>query len=1815
MLKRWAWTLLASAAALAPARSAAAPRLEVSPARFDVELPAGGRTTALLSLRNPGDAVLELTLSVRDGRLAPAAAAGSATFPTAARTPGGIPTGGGAEPPARATAPWASGPGPFAPPAAPGAPRAASAALRVLLLHCGGEVTGLRAQLEAFPELQAVDVWDLSTAPVPPATLAGYQAVLVAVNTSVFDPDLLGDALADYRDAGGGIVLTLASFVRGYEVRGRMLLESYSPFLLASGSVTAADLGAHDAGDPILAAVGNLRGVLLADPLVAPGARLIASWSHGHPLVATRPGIVGLNLFTALPGYASGDVAVLLRNALLWSAGRSPWLRPPVHRVSLPPGGESLLELVFDADGLGAGGYASELVLTPGDPALAELRLPASLVVRGAPAMKLTGGEGLVESVRIFGLQGEETQHRLVVGEPAPDTMLLDLRVEGDYGDGGEFASVSVEGTTVAFAGQVGVDCQPALRTVTLLPPLVRRLLADGVVDATVRNTDLVDPLCETNRHTVRLRFDRPPDPIETGSVFVGAIGSGSLHVRNTGSDVLVLGALRSSDPAFAPDRDSLSVAPGRSSSVRIRFTPAAVGEASATLSFESNDPLSPAVTLRLHGHGLPPPDVDLQPGGIAADVAVGGFARRVVELANTGESPLTFRVRARSAVRAGAGPRGGPVGAVGRGRAALPAGPFPASPGLPETASRAGEEPAGAPSAGLPGESAEAPRSDRAGALAPRPTAAMAMPGAGVLLLQDVAPWATLAHETVLSGEGVAFERAGSAALDTLDLGRFSLVIVAADQPTQTYLQLRDHAEQLEDYVGAGGVLEVHAAGWGFSAGDASQLLLPGGVGVHRQTSDFDHVALPDHPLVEGVPATISGTSPSHAWFSGLPGSAEVVVRDDFGFPVLAVYALGRGMVLATGQTLEFAFAHGQASGPILTNMIRYSLAGTPQWLTFTPAAGVLPPGGRLPIEVTFDATDLDGGAYEGDLLVASDDPDEPVRAVSASLRVSGAPDLDVLGRTVIVESRAAYIVNGALTTHRLLMNRPPGTPVAIELEISGDFNNTGEDATLSVEGFTLGVLGPIPGDCPIGRRVFVLSPFLADRVLADGVLEVQVQNTVLVDPACALNHHRVRAAHVESPFPLRFADTFTGGCDARGFLVRNRGTEPLVVHGVTTAPGSFRADPAAFTVLPRHEHVLTVEFCPEAAGFALGQVSLTSNDPDTPAASLVLAGTARAAPVLALEGVTLAADLLAGERETRAIAVRNAGGSPLELRFLARAGLRLPAAPAAVAADAGAGPSAGAGPEGRRAARVEPAALPPPRARTAGAQVLIVEDHAPWGRLLNETLLDSMGVAWDRVSAAELAATDLTGYAVVLLAGDQGTLTYALLGGQAARLATYVEEGGTLEAHLAGWGSNLGDASLLPLPGGVGVRLRLTVRNHVLAPTHPLLAGVPDPFTGTFASHGFLVGLPAGALALARDTEGGVTLAEYALGAGRVLVGTQPFEYGLATGQPAGTILRNLLPYALAGAGGWLELGTRRATLAPGDSLLLTATLETALLGPGAYAGEVQVTSNDPRAAFHGIPVELRVANVPASFRLERRGLDGDRGGRTLAVSLALPVPHDVSGVRLTSVRLNGVPADTARAHADRGGGDDDDLAAGAGSLRGPEEEDDRDGHPRRLRLRFDRDAVLATLGPGPGILLALSGALAGNDRFLGRDTLTLERGGRDTDDDDDDVASGGAAGPAAAASLPAVASLRLGPNPVAEGPLRLELALARAGETRVEVFSLEGRLVRTLAGGGRGAGVHRLEWDGRDRAGRRAPAGVYLVRVRAPGLAVVRRVMRLL
>jgi hypothetical protein len=82
---------------------------------------------------------------------------------------------------------------------------------------------------------------------------------------------------------------------------------------------------------------------------------------------------------------------------------------------------------------------------------------------------------------------------------------------------------------------------------------------------------------------------------------------------------------------------------------------------------------------------------------------------------------------------------------------------------------------------------------------------------------------------------------------------------------------------------------------------------------------------------------------------------------------------------------------------------------------------------------------------------------------------------------------------------------------------------------------------------------------------------------------------------------------------------------------------------------------------------------------------------------------------------------------------------------------------------------------------------------------------------------------------------------------------------------------------------------------------------------------------------------------------------------------------------------------------------------------------------------------------------------------------------------------------------------------------------------------------------------------------------------------------------------------------PNPFADG---VTVAFALAHPTRVElaVYDVAGARVRTLRSGAFDVGRYQVAWDGRDDAGRTAPAGIYMIRMSADRMVRIAKVVRM-
>lgn len=198
-------------------------------------------------------------------------------------------------------------------------------------------ISDVKTKMMEYGRFASVDIIDVYEGPNPTLeTLQKYDAVLVFSDWEFFDSEGLGNVLADYIDAGGGVVLTTCDFnlpsATG-TLLGRIKDDGYMPFSV--GSMDHGDLlslVADDSKHPILMNVDSFNGGSASyheDIDLNNGSIQIAHWSDGTPLIAyTEPGngrVVGLNFFPVSADIrddlwdVNSDGIDLIGNALMWA--------------------------------------------------------------------------------------------------------------------------------------------------------------------------------------------------------------------------------------------------------------------------------------------------------------------------------------------------------------------------------------------------------------------------------------------------------------------------------------------------------------------------------------------------------------------------------------------------------------------------------------------------------------------------------------------------------------------------------------------------------------------------------------------------------------------------------------------------------------------------------------------------------------------------------------------------------------------------------------------------------------------------------------------------------------------------------------------------------------------------------------------------------------------------------------------------------------------------------------------------------------------------------------------------------------------------------------------------------------------------------------------------------------------------------------------------------------------------------------------------------------------------------------------------------
>jgi hypothetical protein len=203
---------------------------------------------------------------------------------------------------------------------------------------------------------------------------------------------------------------------------------------------------------------------------------------------------------------------------------------------------------------------------------------------------------------------------------------------------------------------------------------------------------------------------------------------------------------------------------------------------------------------------------------------------------------------------------------------------------------------------------------------------------------------------------------------------------------------------------------------------------------------------------------------------------------------------------------------------------------------------------------------------------------------------------------------------------------------------------------------------------------------------------------------------------------------------------------------------------------------------------------------------------------------------------------------------------------------------------------------------ASRVGESVLVIRDWLPWGGDVVPFFIAANTVVTE-IDSYMLSSTDISDYCMVFITtgtAETGTDIEANLNAAVGQLTSYVMGGGVVLYQTGTWGAQL------TLPGGVITDHFYESDNYFTGPNY-LANGMPYPmFSGNYASHDFLVGLPNDAQVLITNAVGDVTAARYAIGAGQVLALTQPIEcyvpggWCFGTYEHFNTLQENAIEYA---------------------------------------------------------------------------------------------------------------------------------------------------------------------------------------------------------------------------------------------------------------------------------------------------------------------------
>jgi len=326
-------------------------------------------------------------------------------------------------------------------------------------------VADVQGKLASSGEFSSVGTFNANVGTPTLAQLLAHDAVLLSSDFSFADPVALGNNLADYVDAGGGVV-NMAFSTTGFSFPAGRWPQNYQS-MVGGGSVIASastlDLGSiTDQHHGILIGVRSFSGggasFRANQNNVAPGATVVARWAGGNVLASAGPlpGRVDLNFFPPSSAVGSDfwdqstDGIKLMVNALLYT------IRPRVLVAGSVASDSWITDVKNKVRASGRIGITDTLNTRLATPTLAQLMgYDAVLAWTDSPPLNSVALGNVLADYTDAG--GGVVTAMFAHGEP--------WRIEGRWA--GTYELITVAGGTSSGSASLGIKPYPAHPAIT----------------------------------------------------------------------------------------------------------------------------------------------------------------------------------------------------------------------------------------------------------------------------------------------------------------------------------------------------------------------------------------------------------------------------------------------------------------------------------------------------------------------------------------------------------------------------------------------------------------------------------------------------------------------------------------------------------------------------------------------------------------------------------------------------------------------------------------------------------------------------------------------------------------------------------------------------------------------------------------------------------------------------------------------------------------------------------------------------------------------------------------------------------------------------------------------------------------------------------------------------------------------------------------------------------------------------------------------------------------------------------------------------